>query len=189
MPLRSCQPRCAEHIRRIFAALKTLLKANRAKLVLSVSGSDVEKYWTPEGCERKSKFETRRAERQGFEKDAVLPQVVVLEGDVAGRQGFEFGARSVPNVVMARDFWFQVLKTQAVSSIRFTHSRRPESSRFNPGRGDILETATHRRQRDRAAAAQLRKVRSCAGARVFAKSDLAYPVASHIALYIVWTAF
>jgi hypothetical protein len=45
-------------------------------------------------------------ERQGFETDTDRPQVVVLEGNVAGSQGFELGARPVSNRVMARYFWF-----------------------------------------------------------------------------------
>ena len=60
---------------------------------------------------------------------------------MAGRQGFELGARPVSNVVMARDFWFQALESQAVTSLRFVHCRPPESSRFSPRCGDILETA------------------------------------------------
>src|SRR5262245_66580027 len=59
---------------------------------------------------------------------------------LAGRQGFELGARSVSNVVMARDFWCQALQSQAVTSLRFVHCRPPDSCRFSPNRGDILET-------------------------------------------------
>ncbi len=57
------------------------------------------------------------------------------------RQGFELGARPVSNVVMARDFWLQALETQAVTSLRFVHCRPHQYSRFDAGRGDILETA------------------------------------------------
>jgi len=58
---------------------------------------------------RRAEVEVRErdsgSERQGFETDADRPQVVVLEGDVAGRQGFEFGVRRFSKLVMARDFW------------------------------------------------------------------------------------
>lgn len=57
------------------------------------------------------------------------------------RQGFEPGAGPVSNMVMARDFWFQALESQAVTSLRFVHCRPPESSRFASRFGDILETA------------------------------------------------
>ena len=43
-------------------------------------------------------------------------------------------------MVMARDFWFQAREAQAVTSLRFVHCGPPESSRFCPRRGDILET-------------------------------------------------
>ena len=43
-------------------------------------------------------------------------------------------------MVMARDFWFQALESQAVTSLCFVHCRPPNSSRFYPSRGDILET-------------------------------------------------
>jgi hypothetical protein len=43
-------------------------------------------------------------------------------------------------MVMVRDFWFQALQTQAVTSLLFVHCRPPEYSRFCPSRGDILET-------------------------------------------------
>jgi hypothetical protein len=64
--------------------------------------------------------------------------------EMAGRQGFEFGAGPVSNVVMARDFWFQVLHTQAVTLFRVVHCRPPESSPFYLRCGDILETAWQR---------------------------------------------
>jgi hypothetical protein len=62
--------------------------------------------------------------------------------ELAGRQGFELGAGPVSNMVMARDFWFQALESQAVTSLRVVHCRPPESSRFCPRRGDILETTS-----------------------------------------------
>ena len=43
---------------------------------------------------------------------------------------------------MARDFWFQALESQAVTSLRFVHCRPPDSSRFDHRRGDILETGS-----------------------------------------------
>jgi hypothetical protein len=66
------------------------------------------------------------------------------ELDLAGRQGFEIGARPVSNVVMARGFWFQMLQTPAATLFRFVHCRPPESARFDPGFGDILETMIQR---------------------------------------------
>ena len=43
-------------------------------------------------------------------------------------------------MVMACDFWFQALESQAVTSLRFVHCRPRQYSRFDAGRGDILET-------------------------------------------------
>ena len=60
---------------------------------------------------------------------------------MAGRQGFELGTSPVSKPVMARDFWFEALESQAVTSLRFVHCRPPQYSRFDAGRGDILETA------------------------------------------------
>jgi hypothetical protein len=50
--------------------------------------------------------------------------------DLAGRQGFELGARRFHQLVMARDFWFQTLQTEAVNdqsghtSVTFNGSSR-----------------------------------------------------------------
>ena len=59
---------------------------------------------------------------------------------MAGWTGLEPGAETFSNWLMARDFWFQALESQAVTSLRFVPCRPPESSRFAPRRGDILET-------------------------------------------------
>ena len=61
---------------------------------------------------------------------------------MAGRQGFELGARPVSNVVMARDFWFQALESQALTLLRFIHCRPPSSPRFSP----VVETFWRRQQ-------------------------------------------
>src|SRR5262245_14310158 len=63
-------------------------------------------------------------------------------GSLAGRQGFELGARPVSNMVLARDFWFYALESQAVAPLRFVHCRPRESSRIHLGSGDILETVS-----------------------------------------------
>ena len=77
--------------------------------------------------------------KSNFATDA-LSVTYSAQRQLAGRQGFELGARPVSNVVMARDFWFQALQTQAVTSLRFVHCRPPESARLSPRRGDNLET-------------------------------------------------
>jgi hypothetical protein len=59
---------------------------------------------------------------------------------LAGRQGFELGARPVSNVVMAREFWLQALEAQAVTALRLVHCRLPAFPRFSARRGDVLET-------------------------------------------------
>jgi len=48
---------------------------------------------------------------------------------------------------MARNFWFQALQSQAVTSLRFVHCRPPWFSRFSRSRGDIrtARRRTHRR--------------------------------------------
>ena len=51
---------------------------------------------------------------------------------LAGRQGFKLGAGPVSNVVMARDFWFQALQSQAVTPLRLVHCRPPGSTGFFP---------------------------------------------------------
>ena len=58
---------------------------------------------------------------------------------MAGRQGFELGARPGSNVVMARGFWFQALETQVVTLFPFVHCRPPASARVDGRCGDILE--------------------------------------------------
>ena len=62
-------------------------------------------------------------------------------GDETATSGrFELGAKAVSKLVMARDFWFQTLESQALTSLPFVHRRPPESSRFCSSRGDIRET-------------------------------------------------
>src|SRR5262245_18917035 len=57
--------------------------------------------------------------------------VYVCERLVAGRQGFELGARPVSNVVMVRDFWFKDLDRRPLTcSVSFTavHPNPPDSA-------------------------------------------------------------
>jgi hypothetical protein len=83
----------------------------------------------------------------GIFEGRLAPVSCCSEMSLAGRQGFELGARPVSKLVMARDFWFQALESQAVTSLRFVHCRPPESARFSARRGDILETASCIRDR------------------------------------------
>ena len=96
----------------------------------------------PESDERKSQSENGIAGMRGRDSRRKLffSKLLFQKELVAGRQGFELGAGPVSNMVMARDFWFQALESQAVTSLRFVHCRPPESSRFCPRRGDILES-------------------------------------------------
>ena len=58
-------------------------------------------------------FLARDTQKSSERKERFTERGVSVADELAGRQGFELGAEPVSNVVMARDFWFQALESQA----------------------------------------------------------------------------